>query len=83
VDRLKCERAKRFGFVGEAEPKYMGSKIDFAPPREITVASINNILDKIRKMESIERICWNVSVEKCICPVKGNKYSEEFQPGEK
>ncbi|OHD64443.1 MAG: hypothetical protein A2096_04015 [Spirochaetes bacterium GWF1_41_5] len=71
VDSLKCEWAKRFGFVGKEGPEYMGSRVDFPPPAQITAQTINETLNKIRKMDDIERKCWNISIERCMCPVRG------------
>jgi len=75
INRLKCEWANRFGLVGEEGPKYMGSKIDILPPSEITLKSFEDALAKVKKLDTVEKLNWELVFERCIinCPVKGNE----------
>jgi len=75
IDRLKCEWANRFGLVGEEGPKYMGCKINILPPSQITLKSFEEAVEKVKKLDTVEKKNWNLVFEKCIinCPVKGKR----------
>lgn len=75
INRLKCEWANRFGLIGEEGPKYMGSKINILPPPKITLKSFEDAIAKVKKLDIVERLNWNLTFERCLtaCPVKGNK----------
>jgi len=66
LNRLRCDWAKRYGLVGEAGPKYFGSKTNFAPPKKITPEKLAEALKK-RDLIQKERISI---VERClkVCP---------------
>ncbi len=66
IDTLRCDWAKRYGFIAEEGPKYMGSRTNIMPPDKITP---QDIVDAMRQMDPLQKRIPCI-VEKCIlkCP---------------
>lgn len=69
MSQLRCDWAKRYGLVGEAGPKYMGSSIDVCPPENITEKDLE---DALRQVDPIQKRLVGI-LEKClsVCPCRG------------
>lgn len=72
-NRLRCDWSKRYGLIGDAGPKYIGSQADLKPPQTITR---ENLCEALKQTDHLQKACM-VIVEKClkVCPA-GGKYSK-------
>ena len=68
---LRCDWCKRYAFVGDEGPKYMGSKTYIMPPEHIDGEAI---VEAMKKMDPLQKRIPCI-VEKCIlsCPVMGRE----------
>jgi len=76
LNRLRCDWAKRYGLVGEAGPKYFGSKTDFSPPKKITPESLSEAL---KKRDSLQKERISI-VERCLKACPSHLYSTKGKP---
>ena len=67
LNRLRCDWAKRYGLLGDAGPKYMGSSNDFPIPEVITPESV---CEAVRRSDRMQRPSYTAIVERCLteCP---------------
>ncbi|MCD4823336.1 MAG: hypothetical protein K8S55_01910 [Phycisphaerae bacterium] len=71
VDRLRCDWSKKYGFIADAGPKYMGCQHNIMPPEKITSEAI---VDAMKKMDPIQKQIPCI-VENCLlnCPASGRQ----------
>jgi epoxyqueuosine reductase QueG len=62
LDSLRCDWAKRYGFMGDEGPKFMGSQTDIAPPDKIDADAIAGAM---KRMDPLQKRIPCI-VEKCL-----------------
>lgn len=66
IDTLRCDWSKRYGFIADEGPKYMGSRTNIMPPDRITPQAI---IDAMKQMDPLQKRIPCI-VENCVlkCP---------------
>ncbi|MBL7038514.1 MAG: hypothetical protein ISR77_07770 [Pirellulaceae bacterium] len=72
LDPLRCDWAKRYGLVGEAGPKYLGSQTDILPPEKITPDNLRQAMEQLDPLQKARISILPRCLQVCpTCPAAG------------
>jgi len=81
LDPLRCDWAKRYGLVGEAGPKYLGSQTDILPPEKITPDNLRHAMEQLDPLQKARISILPRCLQVCpTCPASNEKSADKTAP---